>query len=350
MDAIFGKQNFHNEIVWHYQAGTGPRTAFKRKHDIIYFYTKSSKSCFNRQSKPVVNPARYNKIDEQGRAYDLNGQGNRYYLDEGQTCDDVWTYIQEKQFQQLNSQAEEKTGSPDQKPLALYERIIKASSNEGDMVLDPFCGCATTIIAAKNLKRRWVGIDRRADARYHIITRLMGITQKDRKYIEKYATDKVWLDKQMQPFEMHYQTEPPTRTDKGEYTSPELAPVYIAEPENLLSHDEMKEILIEQFGLECWGCGFQPPDEDDRYLHLDHINPKSSGGSNDIDNRSILCQPCNSKKLNTMTLDALRIENKREKRIKKTESQLIDISFAAQWTRTHMIELIRSTSHQYEIF
>ena len=67
----------------------------------------------------------------------------------------------------LNSQAKESTGSPDQKPIALYERMIKASSNENDLVLGSFCGCATTIIAANNLKRRWIGIDRRVDAHYH---------------------------------------------------------------------------------------------------------------------------------------------------------------------------------------
>ena len=58
---------------------------------------------------------------------------------------------------------------------------------------------------------------------------------------------------------MHYQSEPPKRTDNGEQTAPELKQVYSAEPENLLSHTEMKEILINQFGVECWGCGFQPP-------------------------------------------------------------------------------------------
>lgn len=167
MDAIWDQNNlknngyFKNEIVWHYQAGTGPKTAFKRKHDIILFYTKSSNSCFNRQSKPVVNPARYNRTDEDGRAYDVNGQGNRYYLDEGQTCDDVWTYIQEKEFQQLNSQANERLGYPTQKPRVLYERMVKASSNPGDLVLDPFCGCGTTIDASHSLdpKRFWMGID-----------------------------------------------------------------------------------------------------------------------------------------------------------------------------------------------
>ena len=78
----------------------------------------------------------------------------------------------------------ERTGSPDQKPIALYERIIQASSKEGDLVLDPFCGCATTIIAANNLKRRWIGIDRRTDARYHIVTRLLGLSRKDRERLK----------------------------------------------------------------------------------------------------------------------------------------------------------------------
>ena len=124
----------------------------------------------------------------------------------------------------------EKTGSPDQKPLALYKRLIEASSNEGDLVLDPFCGCATTIIAAEELKRRWIGIDRRVDARYHIITRLMGIDQKERKRLEKYAIDKNWLDRRMQRYEIHYQTEPPKRTDEDKQTAPKLDNVYSTEP------------------------------------------------------------------------------------------------------------------------
>ena len=165
MDAIWNQTNrkdndfFRNEIVWHYQAGTAPKTAFGRKHDTIFFYRKSRNSCFHRQSKPVRNPDRYKFVDENGRKYDVNGVGKRYYLDEGQTCDDVWTYVQEKQFQQLNSQSKERLGYPTQKPRTLYERMIKASSNEGDIVLDPFCGCGTTIDAAHTLKRQWMGID-----------------------------------------------------------------------------------------------------------------------------------------------------------------------------------------------
>ena len=164
MDTIFGRRNFKNEIVWHYQAGKGSERAFKRKHDTLFFYTKSNLSSFNRQSKPVINPKRYKYTDENGRAYDVNGQGNRYYLEEGQTCDDVWTYIHEKQFQQINSQAKESLGYPTQKPLAVLERIIKASSNPGDVVFDPFCGSGTTLVAAKTLGRKYIGIDQNPEA------------------------------------------------------------------------------------------------------------------------------------------------------------------------------------------
>ena len=143
-----------------------------------------------------------------------------------------------------------------------------------------------------------------------IITRLMGITRKERERVEKYATDKNWLDREMQRYEMHYETEPPKRTDKGDQTAPELPNVYVAEPENPLTHAKMKKILVEQFGLKCWGCNYIPPD--DRYLHLDHITPKSDGGTNHIDNRALLCQPCNSMKSNTMSLSALRSANNRE--------------------------------------
>ena len=165
MDAIWDQKNlkknefFRNEIIWHYQAGTAPKTAFGRKHDIILLYSKSKNPNFYRQSKPVINPDRYNQTDKDGRAYDVNGQGNRYYLDEGQTCDDVWTYVQESQFQQINSQSAERLDYPTQKPLALYERMILASSKPGSLVLDPFCGCGTTIDAAQTHKRFWMGID-----------------------------------------------------------------------------------------------------------------------------------------------------------------------------------------------
>ena len=254
----------------------------------------------------------------------------------GKHPDDWW------QIQPIAPSANERTGSPDQKPLALYERIIKASSNEDDLVLDPFCGCATTIIAANSLKRRWVGIDRRVDARYHIITRLMGISKKERERIEKFAADKNWLDRQTAKYEIHYQTDPPVRTDDTETTSPELSHVYQHHLEPLHSHAEMHQILVDQFGLKCWGCNFEPPDK--RYLHLDHIIPKSDGGTNDIDNRALLCQPCNSKKSNTMSLTSLRRQNKKEGYEQPNDP--IDLKASLAWTRSLLVQTLRETPYQ----
>lgn len=103
--------------------------------------------------------------------------------------------------------------------------------------------------------------------------------------------------------ESHYSTQPPVRTDIGDTASPVLSPVFLVAREHELSHAEMHEILVQRFGLGCWGCNFTAPDE--RYLELDHIDPKSSGGSNHLDNRALLCRPCNQKKSNRLTLTGL---------------------------------------------
>ena len=336
MDAIFGKKNFRNEIVWHYyNVASTSRKFIGRKHDIIFFYAKSEATLFNWDSMREPYSADSNWV----KASKSYGDPRYSPNEKGKLMHDVW------RIPTINNMANERTGSPDQKPLVLYERIIEASSDENDLVLDPFCGCATTIIAAKNLNRRWIGIDRRKDARYHIITRLMGIDRKERKRLEKSSPDKEWLDKQMQPYEMHYQTEPPKRTDEAKQTSPKLAHVYSTEPENPLSHAEMHEILVNQFGLKCWGCNFIPPDK--RYLHLDHIIPKTDGGTNHIDNRALLCQPCNTKKSNTMSLTELRRQNKREEYMQPHSP--IDLQEALAWTKNYAIKVIRETPFQLRI-
>ncbi len=104
----------------------------------------------------------------------------------------------------------------------------------------------------------------------------------------------------------------------------------------------MHQILVDQFGLKCWGCHFVPPDK--RYLHLDHIIPKSDGGSNDIDNRALLCQPCNSKKSNTMSLTSLRRQNKKEGYIQPGKA--IDLQDALAWTRSLLVQTLRETAYQ----
>ena len=342
MDAIWGKKNFQNEIIWHYRRWTAASKRFQKMHDVIFYYTKTKNYTF---TKPLQGYADEKYIEDtvrgvvDGKLVRLKDEQGNYIKRKkqrgGVLMHDVWNDIN---F--IAPTADERTGSPDQKPIALYERIVKASSNEGDLVLDPFCGCATTIIAANNLNRRWVGIDRRVDARYHIITRLMGATRKERERLEKFATDKEWLDQQMRQFEMHYQTEPPTRDDGDDDAPPELEQVYHIRPEKLHTHAEMHEILVNQFGLKCWGCNFEPPDK--RYLHLDHIIPKSDGGTNHIDNRALLCQPCNSKKSNAMSLNALRRANKREGYMQ--EGAPVNLMSALYWTKERLIERVRETS------
>ena len=339
LDAIFGKKNFRNEIVWCYRGAGYPKNDFGRRHDIIFKYSKGNEYIFNlddvREEYAEATKERFKHyIGNKRKSGDFGVQKLNPL---GRHPDDWW------QIQPIAPSANERTGSPDQKPLALYERIIKASSNEGDLVLDPFCGCATTIIAANNLKRRWVGIDRRVDARYHIITRLMGITKKDREYIEKYATDKDWLHRQTAKYEIHYQTDPPVRTDEADPdTIRELPHVYTHKHETLHTHAEMKQILVQQFGIKCWGCNHVPPDQ--RYLHLDHVRPKSEGGTNDIDNRALLCQPCNTKKSNTKNLTSLRRQNKKDGHEQPGEP--IDLKAAAAWTRNHLIQKLRETPYQ----
>jgi len=167
-DEVFGINNFQNEIIWHYSQGGKSQSHWGRKHDNIFFYSKSLK--YNFYDKEIREPFTPHKrsqsgsfggkmgVDENGREYvEKWGTGKkklyRYYLDEGKVPEDVW------QIQSIQAGAKERMGYPTQKPEALLEKIIKASSNEGDIVLDAFCGCGTALAVAQNLGRRWIGID-----------------------------------------------------------------------------------------------------------------------------------------------------------------------------------------------
>lgn len=158
MDEVFGKNKFKNEIAWHYSSGGNPKDRFKKNHDYILFYSKNDNAIFNIQKQPPSNPDRYNLVDENGRKYMIN-YNKKYYLDEGNDADDVWSYLLEKQFGILNSQSKERVGYPTQKPESLLYRIIKASTNKGDLIMDFFGGSGTTMSAAEKLGRRWITCD-----------------------------------------------------------------------------------------------------------------------------------------------------------------------------------------------
>ena len=154
MDAIFDVKNFQNEIVWCYKSGgASPSKYFSRKHDIILWYSKGKSYCFNPQQEKSYNrdfkPYRFAGVAE--------------YQDEV----GWYTMVGMKDYWQIDMvgrSSRERCNYPTQKPLALYERIIKTSSNEGDLVLDPFCGSGTSLVAAKKLGRNYIGMDVNQDA------------------------------------------------------------------------------------------------------------------------------------------------------------------------------------------
>ena len=163
-DEIFGKENFVNEIIWHYQAGTAPSYGFAKKHDVILFYAKRLKeNTFNAIRLMVKDESIYPYTDENGRKYRMSGNNNatRYYADEGRKADDVWTWLDRKEnnIVQVFHALPEFLDYSTQKPEKLLERIIKASSNEGDLVCDFFGGSGTTAAVAERLGRRWITCD-----------------------------------------------------------------------------------------------------------------------------------------------------------------------------------------------
>lgn len=156
LDAALGARNFRNEIIWCYRGGGVPRKDFAKKHDTIFRYSKSDTYFFDVDAVRIPYsddvlaslPSRYDKSYRENKVY----EGYRPNpLDKHP--EDWW------EIQPIMPSSGERLGYPTQKPLLLLERIIKASSQPGDVVLDPFCGCGTTVAAAEKLDRAWVGID-----------------------------------------------------------------------------------------------------------------------------------------------------------------------------------------------
>lgn len=183
LDTVFGPKNFRNEIAWCYKERELSKRYWNKKHDMILFYVKNcqSKYTFNWSTATYEYSdgtiAKFKLKDADGRIYQIRGKGGPYTGEHGLSPEieqehPEWTYrdyLDEKpgvlprdwwsDIPFLNRAARERLHYPTQKPLALLERIIKASSNPGDVVLDPFCGCGTTIDAAQKLNRNWMGID-----------------------------------------------------------------------------------------------------------------------------------------------------------------------------------------------
>ena len=305
LDAVFGRPNFRSEITWRRTNAKGLAfTGYPNNADLLLYFTKSAEFAWNRPYRPH-DPAYVEKFyrhvePETGRRYQLDNlvnpnrnrpnltyeflgvtrvwrwtqerMGEAYaqglvvqqkpgsvprlkrYLDEmkGNPVDTIWEDIRP-----IQAASQERTGYPTQKPLALLERVIAASSNPGDLVLDPFCGCATACVAADKLGRRWVGIDISPKAAELVNLRL----QQDMGSLfhHGYVTAR---------------TDIPRRTD-------------IDAPRN---YRQNKHVLFGQQEGECAGCRMDFPF---KIFEVDHIIPQAKGGTDHLDNLQLLCPHCN---------------------------------------------------------
>ena len=268
MDCIFGVGKFRNEIVWCYRFGAGGKKQFSRKHDIVFFYAKGSKWLFNRS-----------EMQRMARSHWAKNSG-------------IATVTELDWWDIPSPNNKERTGYKTQKPLALLERIIVASSNKGDVILDPFCGCATACIAAEKLGRRWIGMDVSPIAFDMVRDRLLKdlkIAVKNRRQsgdneiLRLQTKNNGSVDKG----EAYHRTIPPQRSDgvKLDITGRGRTAV-------------RDRLFVIQSGF-CNGCGTQ---FDKLHLEIDHITPRLFGGLDMPTNLQLLCSACNRAK-GTKTMD-----------------------------------------------
>ena len=279
LDQIFGRKHFITEIIWSYSWGSRTDKRWNRKHDVILMYTKTENYTFN--AKDVMEERRLgeaskNRLKYEGALIGVNKKG----MQEFALPTDVWD------IPTINAMAKERTGYPTQKPLALLKKIILASSNPGDIVLDPFCGCATTCVAAEQLpyKRKWIGIDVSEMAVKLVMERL---SDEEGELFKNFIN----LDK------------PGQRTD-----------IEILEITPQTKNDIRKHLFEQQKGI-CNGC---QEIFDIRHFEVDHIVPKAKGGGDYMENYQLLCSSCNRIK-GARPMEYLRMKIEARERVLRTQ-------------------------------
>ena len=249
LDCIFGPNGFRNNIIWHYGGGGASKKNWGRKHDDIFFYTKGNQWTFNLDD--VRDPHKWTDGQKRADGSERNPKGK--------IPDDVF------HLHGVLPWANENTDYPTQKPIALLTRIIKASSHTDDVVLDPFCGCATTCVAAEKLNRQWVGIDVSKKA-FELVKERLQKEVADPTDVFKYDNKII------------YRADIPARTDATEALE-------------LVSLQDKKHYLYGKQNGHCNGCLTH---FDYRNLTIDHIVPQVKGGGDNQDNLQLLCGHCNS--------------------------------------------------------
>ena len=353
MDAVFGQRNFRNEIVWRrHNANNSVKSRYGNVTDTILFYTKTDDWTWKQPLAPRSDTelARY-KADAEGRLYKsqgLDGRGGNMFEWRGTTPRGGWRYSYEElerlweegrilktkdgrprtdghiryldempegtkmqnlwlDLQRVANTSKERTGYPTQKPQALARRMIEASSNPDDMVLDCFAGCAYVPVAAEELGRRWVACDMSPRA-WTVVRRQFA---KKPELSMTVAGDEAQYDDASPSFEgngalrvfgpIQLPERDPADLDKGvARQGSNLAPIGFRQS-TVETSDEIWTAFVEAWDTFCWYCGVKKA-EDRRELHLDHVEPNARDGSNDdCWNRALACAPCNSDKGNRLT-------------------------------------------------
>ena len=278
MDIIFGYENFRNSIIWRIGWVSGYKTqkkGFIRNHEIIYYYVKSSKFIFNKTY--ISYPENYLRRD------------GKKPTGKGIPIEDTWNCHDQDTLNSIMIQSfsREKVGYPTQKPLALLKRVITSSSNEGDIVLDPFCGCATTCVASERLNRKWIGIDINKQAFYMNYYRMskMGILgnieqgsfKGDLYLAKKIPVRNDISNEELKKIEINLNEKKKIKqTNKVKLSSKEK--------------EIVKELLYENQAGMCNGCDVYMRSVE---LTIDHIKPQAKEGDDDLDNLQLLCHRCN---------------------------------------------------------
>ncbi len=249
LDAVFGREHFRNEVVWCYTGPSSPRMKnFPRKHDTIFRYTRGAQWTWHGPRTPYKDPKQSLRRAMDGGA-GISAYEAAKYRERGKLIEDYWTDIA-----LAVRSPKERIGYPTQKPIKLLDRIVEASSNPGDVVLDPFCGCATACVSAESLGREWIGIDLSPVAATLVESR---------------------LGEQFGIFaEIHHRTDVPRRTDLGDL------PNYRTHKHHLFGVQEGR----------CAGCRMVFPF---RNFDGDHVIAQSKGGSDHRENLQLLCPACN---------------------------------------------------------